>query len=37
MMSAEAVALLKKHGYRAQKIADGTPEWQAAGLPLAES
>lgn len=37
MMSAEAVALLKKHGYRARKIADGTPEWQAAGLPLATS
>ena len=37
MMSAEAVALLKKHGYRARKIADGTPEWQAAGLPLAAS
>lgn len=37
MMSAEAVVLLKAHGYRAQKIADGTPEWQAAGLPLAVS
>ncbi len=37
MMSAEAVELLRKHGYRAQKIADGTAEWQAAGLPLAES
>jgi len=37
MMSAEAVTLLKEHGYRAQKIADGTPEWLAAGLPLAES
>ena len=37
MMSAEAVTLLKKHGYRARKIADGTPEWLAAGLPLAES
>jgi rhodanese-related sulfurtransferase len=37
MMSAEAVALLQKHGFRAHKIADGTPEWQAAGLPLAES
>lgn len=35
MMSAEAVALLKEHGYRARKIADGTPEWLAAGLPLA--
>jgi rhodanese-related sulfurtransferase len=37
MMSAEAVTLLQAHGYRARKIADGTPEWQAAGLPLAES
>ncbi len=37
MMSAEAVTLLQAHGYRAQKIADGTPEWQAAGLPLAAS
>jgi rhodanese-related sulfurtransferase len=37
MMSAEAVTLLREHGFRAQKIADGTPEWQAAGLPLAES
>lgn len=37
MMSAEAVALLKEHGYRAQKIADGTAEWLAAGLPLADS
>jgi rhodanese-related sulfurtransferase len=37
MMSAEAVALLQEHGYRAHKIADGTAEWQAAGLPLAES
>lgn len=35
MMSAEAVTLLQEHGYRARKIADGTPEWQAAGLPLA--
>lgn len=37
MMSAEAVQLLREHGYRAHKIADGTPEWQAAGLPLADS
>jgi len=37
MMSAEAVALLKEHGLRAYKIADGTPEWQAAGLPLSAS
>lgn len=37
MMSAEAVQLLREHGYSAHKIADGIPEWQAAGLPLAES
>ncbi|MGA7179722.1 MAG: metalloregulator ArsR/SmtB family transcription factor [Thiobacillaceae bacterium] len=37
MMSAEAVALLKKNGYRAQKIADGLPEWLAAGLPVEHS
>ena len=36
MMSSEAVALLREHGYRAHKIADGVPEWQAAGLPLGE-
>jgi rhodanese-related sulfurtransferase/DNA-binding MarR family transcriptional regulator len=34
MMSAEAVELLTEHGYRARKIADGTPEWLAAGLPI---
>lgn len=37
MMSAEAVMLLKAHGFEARKIADGTAEWQAAGLPLATS
>jgi rhodanese-related sulfurtransferase/predicted transcriptional regulator len=34
MMSAEAVALLKERGYQARKIADGLPEWMAAGLPV---
>lgn len=34
MMSAEAVMLLKEYGYHAQKIADGTMEWQAGRLPL---
>lgn len=37
MMSEEAVTLLKKHGYRAHKIADGLPEWQAAGLPIEQT
>lgn len=34
LMSAEAVALLKKRGYRARKIGDGVAEWAAAGLPI---
>jgi rhodanese-related sulfurtransferase len=34
LMSAEAVALLKRRGYRARKIGDGVVEWAAAGLPL---
>lgn len=37
MMSAEAVALLRAHGFDAHKIADGTSEWLAAGLPLAHA
>ena len=35
LMSDEAVALLKKHGFHAQKTVDGVSEWRAAGLPLA--
>lgn len=31
----EAVALLAAHGYRASRLADGFPDWQAAGLPVA--
>jgi len=34
LMSTEAVALLKKRGYRARKIGDGVAEWAAAGLPI---
>jgi len=34
LMSDEAVALLKKHGFRARKTSDGVSEWQAAGLPV---
>ncbi len=34
LMSEEAVALLRAHGYRARKTADGVSEWQAAGLPV---
>jgi DNA-binding transcriptional ArsR family regulator/rhodanese-related sulfurtransferase len=35
LMSDEAVALLKKRGFRARKTMDGVSEWQAAGLPIA--
>ncbi|MBA3034623.1 MAG: metalloregulator ArsR/SmtB family transcription factor [Gammaproteobacteria bacterium] len=34
LFSNEAVDLLRKHGYRAEKIGDGVAEWAAAGLPL---
>lgn len=34
LMSAEAVALLKKRGFKARKIGDGIAEWSAAGLPI---
>lgn len=34
LMSDEAVALLKKHGYRARKTIDGVSDWLAAGLPV---
>ena len=34
MLSAEAVLLLREHGFRAHKIDDGLPEWLAAGFPI---
>jgi DNA-binding transcriptional ArsR family regulator/rhodanese-related sulfurtransferase len=34
LMSDEAVAMLKKRGFRARKTFDGVSEWQAAGLPV---
>ncbi len=34
LLSDEAVKLLRAHGYRARKTADGVSDWQAAGLPL---
>lgn len=29
----EAVALLRRHGFRARRLTEGFPEWQAAGYP----
>jgi len=34
LMSAEAVALLTKRGFKARKVGDGVAEWSAAGLPV---
>ncbi|HEX5501188.1 MAG TPA: metalloregulator ArsR/SmtB family transcription factor, partial [Thermomicrobiales bacterium] len=33
----EAVALLRARGYRARRLAEGLPDWRAAGLPVETS
>ncbi|MDO8298860.1 metalloregulator ArsR/SmtB family transcription factor [Lacisediminimonas sp.] len=37
LFSEEAYRLLSSKGYRVQKLLDGVSEWQAAGMPLAET
>jgi len=37
LMSFEAVAMLRKRGWKARRLEDGFPEWKAAGLPVAEA
>ena len=37
LMSFEAVAMLRKHGWKARRLEDGFPEWKAAGLPVESS
>lgn len=37
LMSDEAIALLRKRGFRARKTFDGVSEWTAAGLPVART
>lgn len=34
LLSVDAVALLRKKGYKARRLEDGFPEWKAAGLPV---
>lgn len=34
VMSFEAVAQLRKLGFKARRLEDGLPEWRAAGLPI---
>jgi rhodanese-related sulfurtransferase/DNA-binding transcriptional ArsR family regulator len=35
VLAFEAVALLRKRGFKARRLEDGYPEWKAAGLPVA--
>lgn len=37
VMSFEAVAQLRKLGFKARRLEDGLPEWKAAGLPVQTS
>lgn len=34
VLSYEAVAALRAHGFDARRLEDGLPEWQAAGMPV---
>jgi rhodanese-related sulfurtransferase/DNA-binding transcriptional ArsR family regulator len=34
LMSFEAVAVLRKRGWKARRLEEGLPEWKAAGLPV---
>ncbi|NJD28844.1 MAG: metalloregulator ArsR/SmtB family transcription factor [Chloroflexi bacterium] len=35
VMAPRGIALLRRHGYRARRLADGVNEWRLAGLPVA--
>jgi len=37
VLSYEAVAELRRHGFKAARLEDGYPEWRAAGLPVEHS
>jgi ArsR family transcriptional regulator len=37
VLSYEAVAELRRHGFKASRLEDGYPEWKAAGLPIETS
>ena len=34
--SVEAVGILRRHGFRARRAAEGLPEWKAEGWPVRE-
>ena len=35
VLAFEAVALLRKHGFKARRLQEGYPQWKAAGHPVA--
>ena len=35
VLSFEAVAQLRAHGFKARRLEDGLPEWRVAGMPVA--
>lgn len=37
VLSFEAVALLRRRGYRVRRLEDGFPEWKRAGLPVSNN
>jgi rhodanese-related sulfurtransferase len=37
VLSFEAVAQLRKLGFKTRRLEDGLPEWKAAGLPVETS
>jgi ArsR family transcriptional regulator len=37
VLSFEAVAELRKKGYKARRLQEGFPEWKAAGLPIEDA
>jgi rhodanese-related sulfurtransferase len=34
VLAFEAIALLRRHGFKVRRLEDGFPEWRAAGLPV---
>ncbi len=34
VFAVEAVALLRRHGFKARRLEDGFPEWKAVGMPV---
>jgi len=37
VLAFEAVALLRKRGFKVRRLEDGYPEWKHAGLPVEQA